>query len=218
MEPWPRWAVGWGSTVAPRAPPGPRPPPEPGSSGCWPGLSAVRAREARVGRRERPAKGLSPRQPFPPGALSSWQRTGAERPGTCTEPLSTWTTRRSLCERQPSGSLVSHEPGASRCPATARPQPRLLPRQRDPGPGPWSPACPRGRCGPLAAVPLGVRIRQGPELSPAGGMRASGHGAGSAAVRELCLWGRDRLCVPRDRRAALKKALGSFLLHLPLNI
>ncbi|CAN8200987.1 unnamed protein product, partial [Coccothraustes coccothraustes] len=56
-------------------------PREPGASGCWPRLRAVRAGEAGAGRRQRPAEGLSPRQPFPAAALSSWQR-----PSTCAGP------------------------------------------------------------------------------------------------------------------------------------
>ncbi|XP_030825651.1 uncharacterized protein LOC115916079, partial [Camarhynchus parvulus] len=48
--------------------------------------------------------------------------------------------------RRPSGSWVSHEPGSlPGPPAAARPRPRLLPRQRQPGPAPWSPAWP-GHC------------------------------------------------------------------------
>ncbi|XP_032939022.1 uncharacterized protein LOC117008986 [Catharus ustulatus] len=60
------------------------------------------------------------------------------------------------------------EPRLPPRPAAARPQLRLLPRQRHPGPAPRSPGCPQGCCRPLAAVPLGVRVRQGPGLSPAG--------------------------------------------------
>ncbi|XP_048183982.1 collagen alpha-1(I) chain-like [Corvus hawaiiensis] len=180
----------------------------------WPGLSAVQAGEARAGRRQRPAKGLSPRQPFPPGALSTWQRTGAERPSTRGGPCRTCGAHRSPCDRRPSGSLVSHEPGAPPRPAAARPQPRLLPRQRDPGQGPWSPACPRGCHRPLAAVPSGVGMRRGPALSPAGARRACGRRAGSAAERELCRWGRDRLCVPRHRRAAPEGPAGRGPAHL----
>ncbi|CAN8174276.1 unnamed protein product [Coccothraustes coccothraustes] len=47
-------------------------------------------------------------------------------------------------------------------------QPRPLPWQRQPGPAPWSPGWPRRRCRPLAAVPWGGSVRQGPGLSPAG--------------------------------------------------
>ncbi|XP_048151739.1 maestro heat-like repeat-containing protein family member 7 [Corvus hawaiiensis] len=99
-------------------------------------------------------------------------------------------------------------------PAAARPQPRLLPRQRDPGQGPWSPACPRGCHRPLAAVPSGVGMRRGPGLSPAGARRTCGRRAGSAAERELCRWGRDRLCVPRHRRAAPEGPAGRAPAHL----
>ena len=75
------------------------------------------------------------------------------------------------------------EPGLPPCPATARPQPRLLPRQRHPGPAPRSPGCPRGCCHPLAAVPLGISMRQGPGLSPAGpGGRVATGLAGSCAT------------------------------------
>ncbi|CAN8174309.1 unnamed protein product [Coccothraustes coccothraustes] len=71
-------------------------------------------------------------------------------------------------ERRPSGSWVSHEPPLPPRPAAARPQPRPLPWQRQPGPAPWSPGWPRRRCRPLAAVPWGGSVRQGPGLSPAG--------------------------------------------------
>ena len=60
------------------------------------------------------------------------------------------------------------EPGLPPCPAAARPQPRLLPRQRHPGPVPRSPGCPRGLLLPSHSRALGVSMRQGPGLSPAG--------------------------------------------------
>ena len=60
------------------------------------------------------------------------------------------------------------EPGLPPCPAAARPQPRLLPRQRHPCPAPRSPGCPRGCCRPLAAVPVGLSMQQEPRLIPAG--------------------------------------------------
>ncbi|XP_063256093.1 uncharacterized protein LOC134551951 [Prinia subflava] len=104
MERRHRGAVGRGGTAAARTAAGPLPPPEPGNSGCWPGLRAVRAGEAGAGRRESPAEGLSPRQLFPPAALSSWLRTGAEQPNTCAGCYRTWRTQSSPCEQRPSGS------------------------------------------------------------------------------------------------------------------
>ncbi|XP_063276329.1 uncharacterized protein C10orf95-like [Prinia subflava] len=104
MEPRHSGAAGRGGTAAPRAAAGPRPPPEPGNSGCWPGLRAVRAGEAGAGRSQSPAEGLSPRQAFPAAALCSWQRTGAERPSTCAGCCRTCRSHRSPCERRPSGS------------------------------------------------------------------------------------------------------------------
>ena len=211
---WPRtqfpWSPGpagqWGM-AAPWLPGHSRPsaPAERGASGCWPRLRAERAREAGAGCGQRLAKGQSPARPFPAAALCSWPRTGAQRPSTCARPCHTCRVHRSPCERRPSGSWVS--PGSLPAPPQLGPSRACCPgsaiRARRRGalaalraaaalwqPCPWASACGRARAEPCQA------------------RRASGHRAGSAAARELCRWGRDRLCVCRACWAQLEGAAG----------
>lgn len=55
----------------------------------------------------------------------------------------------------------------------------------------WNPACPQGCCCPLTAGPLGVRIWQGPALSPDGG-RVCGHRAAVLVWGGCAAWGYDK--------------------------
>ncbi|CAN8175091.1 unnamed protein product [Coccothraustes coccothraustes] len=59
---------------------------------------------------------------------------------------------------------------------------------------------------PSGSRALGRQRAARARAEPCRASRPCGHSAGSAAGRELCRWGRDRLCVHRDRRAELEGA------------
>lgn len=186
----------------------PRAPSSPRLAGPSAPLRAVRAGQAG-------AKGQSPRQPFPPcpAALSSWHRTGAERPSCCARRCRTCGAHRSPCERRPSGFLVSHKPGSLPAPPQLGPSPACCPGSAIRA-GALEPRLPSAPLPPSRSRVLGRQdaARAGPE--PCRGRRCCGRRAGSAAAGQLCGWGRDRLCVGRDGRAVPERAAARVAAHV----
>ncbi|XP_031950584.1 atherin-like [Corvus moneduloides] len=185
MEPRPRWAVARGGTAAPRAAAGPRPPPEPGASGCWPGLGAVRAGEARAGRRE-PGRGAEPAPTLP-----SWRSLQlAEDRSRAAERLHqalpfVESPQESLREAAVRfiGEPRARDPSPPR--RSSAPAPAAAPAAGS-GPGAVEPRLPSGPLPPSRSRALGRQDAARARAEPCRGRRACGHGAGSAAARELC--------------------------------
>ncbi|XP_041875753.1 translation initiation factor IF-2-like [Corvus kubaryi] len=185
MEPRPRWAVARGGTAAPRAAAGPRPPPEPGASGCWPGLGAVRAGEARAGRRE-PGQGAEPAPTLP-----SWRSLQlAEDRSRAAERLHQAlpfvdSPQESLREAAVRFMGEPRARGPSPPRRSSAPAPAAAPAAGS-GPGAVEPRLPSGPLPPSRSRALGRQDAARARAEPCRGRRAGGHGAGSAAARELC--------------------------------
>lgn len=182
-----------GGTAPPRGAPSPLLPPNPGTSRLLAGCCGCPGREGQSW-----VQGESLHQPFPPSppALSSWQRTAAEQTTTCTSHCCTCRAHRSPCERQPSGSFVSHNPPrVPPCPTAAWPQPRLLhqqqaigpvavePRLPEAGPGrPWGRSLPPSPTPALGHHAWGTAPGSAP---PKGGKRVAGLMWGSCAAEAV---------------------------------
>lgn len=222
----PRWALaaGWH-----RSTPGSTLSSAPSKAQHWPAAGWTswvsghgKVGEASLGLRGSSAPTRSPR------ALTSWRRTAGERRSTWTRACRTCRAHRNPCARQPSSSLVSHEPAEGPslptdglAPATAAAEsagrlqsPDCLMRVWAPTglPAALSHSCPRrGGWREPRQVPsslLGLHAH-GTALGSAlpKGRRAHGQSCG-AGWGELGRWGGqasgicDGLCVPRARWAA----------------
>ncbi|RLV64464.1 hypothetical protein DV515_00017465 [Chloebia gouldiae] len=112
----------------------------------------------------------------PQGCAGRGGRGGAQgEPGPGAEPAPTLPSCRSLQLAEDSSRAAEylrralpylespqeplHQPGLPPCPTAARPQPRLLPRQRHPGPAPLAAPCrARRACGPWAGSAAGREL------------------------------------------------------------